>query len=151
MIYLAADHHGFHLKEEIRLWLQQWGFPFEDLGNQELNEDDDYPDFAIKAAEKVSQHEAEAVGIVVCGSGVGVDVVCNKFSQIRCGLGFSAQQIKTAREDDDINILALPADFLSHKKAKKIVEMFLKTEFGQQERHLKRIEKINELEKRLKS
>jgi len=145
MIYLGADHRGFHLKEKIKLWLQQWGFPFEDLGNHRLDLKDDYPDFAAQVARKVSQHEQEAVGVVICGSGVGVDIVANKFAKIRCGLGFSAQQIKSARQDDDINMLALPADFLSHKKAKKILKMFLKTEFDDQKDHRRRIKKIDVL------
>ncbi len=142
MIYLAADHRGYHLKEKIKYWLSQWQFPFEDLGNRKFDPNDDYPDFAAAVAKKVCLHKQEAVGIVICGSGVGVDIVANKFPKIRCGLGFSAQQIKLAREDDDINVLALPANFLSDKKAKKIVEMFLKIEFEKKEKNLRRIKKI---------
>jgi len=148
MIFVGTDHRGYHLKEQVKLWLRQWGLPFEDLGNNELDEEDDYPDFAAKVAEKVSSHEQESVGIVICGSGVGVDVVANKFSKIRCGLGFSAQQIKFARKDDDINILALPADFLSYKKAKKIVAVFLQAEFEGEEKQKRRIKKIIEIEKK---
>lgn len=143
MIYLGADHRGYYLREKVKLWLSQWNLPFEDLGNKERDENDDYPDFAVAVAKKVSEHEQEAVGIVICGSGIGVDVVANKFPRIRCGLGFSAQQVKVAREHDDINILALPADFLSDKKAKKIIEIFLKTEFDSEKNHQRRIEKIN--------
>jgi RpiB/LacA/LacB family sugar-phosphate isomerase len=146
MIYLGADHRGYHLKEKIKAWFQQWNLPFEDLGNQELDLKDDYPDFAARVAKKVVQYEREAVGIVICGSGVGVDVVANKFSKIRCGLGFSSQQIRKAVQDDDINILALPADFLSDKKAKKIVEIFLKTEFGQEKDQKRRLKKIKKIE-----
>jgi len=145
MIYLGADHRGYHLKEKIKYWLSQWNFPFEDLGNNKLDLGDDYPDFATAVAKKVSLHEQEAVGIVICGSGVGVDLVANKFSKIRCALGFSAQQVKMARGNDDVNMLALPADFLSDKKAKKIVEMFLKTDFEREEKNLRRIKKIEQL------
>jgi RpiB/LacA/LacB family sugar-phosphate isomerase len=151
MIFLGADHRGFHLKEKIRIWLYQWGLEFEDLGNDKLDPADDYPEFALKVAKKVSDHEQEAVGIVICGSGVGVDVVANKFPKIRCGLGFSAQQIRMARQDDDINVLALPADFLSYKKAQKIVEMFLKTEFDNKPEHRKRLEEIRKLYKHIKT
>ncbi|MBL7078154.1 RpiB/LacA/LacB family sugar-phosphate isomerase [Candidatus Shapirobacteria bacterium] len=142
MVYLGADHLGWHLKEKIAHWLRAWNFPFEDLGNKELDEEDDYPDWAARVAQKVSKHEKEAVGIVVCGSGVGADIVANKFPKIRCGLGFGAAQIKSARADDDINVLALPADFLSDKKAKKIVEAFLQTEFEGAERQKRRISKV---------
>ncbi|MCD6225936.1 RpiB/LacA/LacB family sugar-phosphate isomerase [bacterium] len=145
MIYLGADHRGFYLKEKIKTWLREWGLPFEDLGNTRWEEKDDYPDFAAAVAEKVSQHEKEAVGIVICGSGVGVDIVANRFPLIRCGLGFSAQQIKAARRDDDINMLALPADFLSYKRAKKIVAVFLKEEFDGAPHHLRRLKKIEKL------
>ncbi len=150
MVYLGADHRGFHLKERVAHWLRVWNFPFEDLGNKQLDEEDDYPDWASKVAKKVSEHEGEAVGIVVCGSGVGVDIVANKYPGIRCGLGLGAAQIKAARADDDINILALPADFLSIKKAKKIVEAFAQTEFEKEERKVRRINKILEIEKSIK-
>jgi len=150
MVFLGADHHGFHLKERIVVWLREWGVPFKDLGNTVLDDDDDYPDFVSKVAKEVSSHEQEAVGIVICGSGVGADIVANKYPGIRCGLGFSAAQIAAARAEDDINMLALPAEFHSYKKAKKIVEAFSKTEFDGQERHKRRIEKILRLEAKLK-
>jgi len=149
MVFLGADHRGFHLKKEISFWLKQWGLECEDLGNSKLDESDDYPDFAARVARKVSAHEQESVGIVICGSGVGAAIVANKHRHIRCGLGFSPQQVKLAREDDDINTLSLPADFLSYKKAKKIVEMFLKTEFLESEKHKRRIDKIAEIERTL--
>lgn len=149
MIYLGADHRGFVLKEKISLWVLQWGFPLKDLGPEKLDETDDYPDIASRVAEKVSCHEKEAVGILICGSGVGVDVVANKFPKIRSVLGFSAQQVKAARQEDDVNVLCLPADFLSDKKAQKIITMFLKEEFLAKDRYQKRIEKIFEIEKKL--
>jgi len=148
MIYLGADHRGFLLKEKISLWIQQWGFPFEDLGVDDLDTEDDYPDIASLVAKKVSDHEDRSVGILVCGSGVGVDIVANKFSKIRSALGFSAQQVKSARQEDDVNILCLPADFLSDKKAQKIIGMFLKEEFLEESKYKRRIEKILSLEKK---
>jgi RpiB/LacA/LacB family sugar-phosphate isomerase len=147
MIYLGADHRGFLLKEKISFWIQQWGFPFEDLGAESLNEKDDYPDIASRVALKVSKNESESVGILVCGSGVGVDIVANKFPKVRSVLGFSAQQVKSARQEDDVNTLCLPADFLSDKKAQKIITMFLKEEFLGEEKYKRRIEKIIFIEK----
>ncbi len=150
MIYLGADHRGFILKEKIELWVQQWGFPFKDLGSSSFEEEDDYPDIAVLVAQKVSLHEKESVGILVCGSGVGVSVVANKFPLIRAVLGFSSQQVKSAREEDDVNLLSLPADFLSDKKAQKIVGMFLKTEFLKEEKYQRRIDKIIAIEQKIK-
>lgn len=150
MIYLGADHRGFYLKEKIKKWLREWNLPFEDLGNHSYQRDDDYPQFAAAVARRVSQHEQEAVGIVICGSGVGVDIVANRFPLIRCGLGFSAAQIRAARRDDDINILALPADFLSEKRAKKIVMTFLQEEFDKDPAHQRRIEEIEKVVKEWK-
>ncbi|MFH1602106.1 MAG: RpiB/LacA/LacB family sugar-phosphate isomerase [Candidatus Shapirobacteria bacterium] len=146
MIYLAADHNGWHLKKKITHWLRAWHFPFEDLGNDVLDEKDDFSDFACLVAKRVSEHEREAVGIVICESGIGADIVANKFPKIRCGLGFSEAQIKAARNDDDLNMLALPAKYLSEKKAKKIVKAFLGTEFEGAPRQKRRIKKILEIE-----
>ena len=133
------------------LWVQQWGFPFEDLGAVSFDEEDDYPDVAVLVAQKVSLHEKESVGILVCGSGVGVSVVANKFPLIRAVLGFSSQQVKFAREEDDVNLLSLPADFLSDKKAQKIIGMFLKTEFLKEEKYTRRIKKILDIEEKVKN
>jgi len=147
MIYLGSDHRGFWLKEKIKLWLRQWQLPFEDLGPEKLLKDDDYPLIAHAAARLVAAHSDAAVAILICGSGVGVSIVANKVAGIRAGLGFSGQQIKAARRDDDINVLALPADFLSAKKAQKIVRIFLETEFVDLPRRRRRLKQINEIEK----
>ena len=153
MIYLGADHRGYNLKEKIRQWLTEWNQEFEDLGNDHLDPEDDYPDFAKKVAEKLSWSGPPATqasllalrarGIVICGSGVGVDIVANRRVGVRCGLGFSAEQVKKAREDDDINCLAIPADYLPEEKVKEIVRIFLETKFSGAERMKRRIEKID--------
>lgn len=141
MIYIAADHRGFALKEKIKKWLAEWGYEYEDLGNGHFDPDDDYPDFAKRVGEKISQNQKDK-GIVICGSGVGVDITVNKFPKIRCGLGFLPEQIKKAREDDDINCLALAADFLEHDRTKEIIKIFLETPFLDRENKKRRIEKI---------
>jgi len=140
MIYIAADHRGYNLKEKIKQWLVEWGHEYEDLGNDHFDPEDDYPDFAKRVAKKMGGSNK---GIVICGSGVGVDIVANRFCGVRCGLGFLPEQIKKAKEDDDINCLALAADFLEEEKAKEIVKTFLETKFLKEERKIKRIEKIN--------
>lgn len=147
MIYIGSDHRGYQLKEKIKAYLGELGLVFDDLGNDHLDEEDDYPDWAKMVANKVAQAasaEASASqrGIVICGSGIGVSITANKVAGIRCGLGFSLDQVKQAREHDDINCLALPADFVGDEEALDIVDVFLKTEFDNEEKHRRRIEKI---------
>ena len=140
-IYLAADHRGFEFKEKIKAWLGQKGNQVIDLGNDHHDPDDDYPDFARKLVERLPLDQDR--GILFCGSGIGVDIAANRFSSIRCGLGFLPEQIKYGRQNDDINCLALPADFLSLEEVKKIVTVFLETKFDGKEKYRRRIEKID--------
>lgn len=144
MIYLAADHRGFQLKEKIKQWLIKWGYDHEDLGAFELDPADDYPVYAKKVAESIV--ELDDRGILICGSGVGVDEVANKFDGIRSGLAISKEQIKSARNDDNINVLALAADFISEDEAKEIVKTFLDTEFADEERFNRRLKEIGDIE-----
>lgn len=143
MIYLGADHRGYELKEKVKKWLKAQGREFEDLGDSRLDSEDDYPDFAIKVAKKLGK--AGNFGILACGSGVGMDVTANRFSRVRCGLGFSQQQVRIAKRDDNINCLALPADFISEEEAKSMIEIFLETQFSGGEKYLRRIEKIEKI------
>ena len=140
-IYLAADHRGFEFKEKIKAWLGQKGNQVIDLGNDHYDPDDDYPDFARKLVERLTLDQDR--GILFCGSGIGVDIAANRFSSIRCGLGFLPEQIKYGRQNDDINCLALPADFLSFEEVKKVIIVFLETEFDGKEEHRRRIGKID--------
>ncbi len=144
MIYLAADHRGFELKEKIKSWLLEWNLEFEDLGNDQPDPEDDYPDFARKVAEKLG--EIGDKGIVVCGSGVGMDICVNRFPKARCGLGYALGQTKAARNDDDINCLALAADFLDEEVAKEIIDVFLTTEFSKEEKKIRRIAKLSRVD-----
>lgn len=139
MIYIGADHRGFELKAKINTWLSNRGYEFEDLGAYEYNHDDDYVDYAIDVAQKV---KSSGRGIVICGSGVGVEIAANKVTGVRCGLGFAEDQVHAARKDDNINVLAIAADNTDETKALKLVEQFLETEFVETDRYLRRIEKI---------
>jgi len=141
MIYLAADHRGFELKERIKVWLKEWGIESEDLGNDHLDPGDDYPDFARLVAQKINQEEGGR-GIIICASGVGADIVANRYPKVRCGLGFSALQVTEARQDDDINCLAIASDFTDEEEVKEIIKTFLGTKFSNEERYLRRIGKI---------
>ncbi len=147
MIYLGADHRGLELKAKICKWLAGREFEFEDMGAYEYDREDDFVDYAIAVAEKVASSPDKNRGVVVCGSGVGVDVAANKVRGIRCGLGFETDQVNTARKDDNINVLALAADNLTDEEALALLEMFLGTEFVKTEKYVRRIEKISRYEK----
>ncbi|MBI4224796.1 MAG: RpiB/LacA/LacB family sugar-phosphate isomerase [Candidatus Sungbacteria bacterium] len=152
MIYLASDHRGFQLKEAIKRFLTERGVLFEDCGAVAYAEGDDYVDFAVVAAKKIQEDLSRANeasrGIFLCGSGHGVDMVANKFRGIRAALCWNVQVAKQSREHEDTNVLVLPADWLDDAAAEEIMTMWLGTEFSGEERHVRRLEKIEELEKR---
>lgn len=145
MIYIGADHRGFELKELLIEKLRAHEYAYEDFGVYEFNPDDDYTDIAIKVAEKVSE-DASNKGILLCGSGIGVCITANKIKGIRAGTVDALGIAKKAREDDDINILCLPADFLDENLAWELIEVFLNTEFIANEKHLRRIKNIEAYE-----
>jgi len=144
MIYIGADHRGYNLKEALKEYMDELGIEYLDLGAFELDPNDDYPQYAKLVAEHI--HDLDDRGIVICGSGVGVDEVANKVPGIRSGLAMNKDQIKAARHDDDINVLALAADFTSEEDAKAILKTFLGTDFGSEEKYKRRIEQIEEIE-----
>lgn len=154
-VYLGADHRGFKLAEEMYQWLVGRQIVVVNVTASKLDPDDDYVDYAKEVAQKVAQvkeNGSDAVrGIVICGSGIGVDMVANKFEGVRCGLGFSESEIKAARQEDDINVLALPADSLSVDQAKNIVRAFLETDFDSKKRHQRRLDKLTLLEEELEN
>jgi len=147
IIYIGADHRGFSLKEELCEYLSSHGYDVQDQGNDRYDKDDDFIDFAVKVVEKVQKHGNSARGIVICGSGVGMDIVANKFAGIRSTLSFSPDHARVSRNDDDTNILSLPADFIDKETAKKIVDMWLEQPFSQEDKYVRRINKIKELER----
>ena len=149
LIYIGADHRGFELKEKIRNFLKLRGYSLVDMGDDKYNEDDDYPFFAIKVAKQVSQEFETARGILICGSGVGVSVVANKFLHIRAALASSPDQAYDSRNEDDSNILALGANYLDEETAKKIVLTWIETPFEGNERFGRRLEEISRLEERM--
>ena len=144
-IYLGTDHAGFELKENIKSILFQKGYNVEDCGAFEFNKDDDYPDFISKTAIKVSQ-DPFSLGIIFGKSGTGECMVANKIKGIRAILGFSKENVELSRLDNDANILSLGSKFISEELAKTLVEIFLNTKFTNEERHVRRINKIKEIE-----
>ncbi len=144
-IILGADHRGFELKEKIKEKLVSHGYNFLDLGAYEYNPLDDYPDIAFKVAEETAKNKNNR-GILFCGSGIGVCIAANKVKGVRAGLGEEIEIVKKAREDDDINVLCIPADFVDENKAFALIEVFLNTPFKNQEKYIRRIQKIEEYE-----
>ena len=142
MIYLGADHRGFKLKEEIKKFLAEKNYQLEDMGNFAYDPNDDYTDFAKLTAQKVSEKPEENKGILICGSGVGVDIVANKFKGVRSALADDVATAKQSREHDDTNVLSLPADEVDFELAKKIIGIWLTTPFSNGEKYKRRIDKI---------
>ncbi len=143
-IFVAADHRGFKLKQQILDYLKTKGHQIQDCGNTKLDPNDDYPDFVHDLYLRMTASlDSGARGIVICGSGVGVDIAANRYPELRCGLCATEKQAKDARKHDDINVLAIAADYNNIEKAKKIVDGFLNTNFDNHPRHLRRLQKIN--------
>jgi len=142
MLYLGADHRGYYLKEHIKEFLNSKKVEFKDLGNFKYEKNDDYPDFAKLVAKKVSRKPKTNFGILICGSGQGVCIVANKYSQVRAALCLSGWMAQKARQDDAINILCLAADLTDENTAFRIIDTFLKTQFSGEPRHIRRIKKI---------
>jgi ribose 5-phosphate isomerase B len=148
-IYLGADHGGFKLKEEIKKWLKEWHVDFKDMGAAEFQDGDDYPDFAWPVAMKVGM-EPKAIGILVCRSGQGVCIVANKARNARAALSWNVQTAHAARNDDDANILCLPADYLTVDAVKKIIHEFLNTPFNHKdEKYQRRVTKVRKIDTNL--
>jgi ribose 5-phosphate isomerase B len=144
-VYIGADHRGFELKNQLVSWLKEQGKQVEDLGNSIADSEDDYPEFAGMVAEKISE-DPDSKGIVICGSGIGVDMVANKYDGVRSGLGLSTEQIEEARSADDINVLALAADFIDFDAACEMVNMFLDTDYKGEERFERRLDQVTQIE-----
>jgi ribose 5-phosphate isomerase B len=144
-VFLGADHRGFSLKEQLKIFLLSNNYQVEDLGAETLNKEDDFVDYALKVANKVSESN-ENRGILICGSGSGVEIAANKVNGIRCTLGQSLEQVKAARNDDDINILAIAGEFTDLEITKEMVKVFLSEIYEPLDRHERRIEKIKAIE-----
>ncbi len=143
VIGLASDHRGYRLKQKLLKYLTKIGYDTIDLGT-DRTAPVDYPDFAFLLGEKVVSGEV-SVGIAICGSGIGISIACNKVKGIRCAKVDSINEAKSAKLDNDANILALNGSMPTFK-AKDIVDTFLKTAFSGLERHQRRIDMISDYE-----
>jgi len=145
-IVVAADHGGFKLKEKIKKYLIQKGFYVKDVGTYS-QERCDYPDYAYPAAKEVSEGKFKRA-VMLCKSGIGDSIVANRLSGVRAALCYNVKAARLSREHNDSNVLVLGSIFVNESQAKKILNVWLDTEFlgG---RHKRRLDKIKKIEKEL--
>jgi ribose 5-phosphate isomerase B len=147
-IYLGADHNGFHLKDRLFGYLVKRGYDVEDVSGRELDPDDDFPDFAQMAALKVIGDTSEDPrAILLCGGGQGMCMAANRFRGIRASVIWDAYEAKMTRNDNDSNVLCLPARVLENdeKEWKDIVDTWLKTPFADAPRFRRRNAQLDEV------
>ncbi len=146
-VYFATDHAGFRLKEELMRFVRdELHFSVTDYGAYLLDTNDDYPDFVAKAAKQVSQSPTDRA-IILGGSGQGEAIVANKYPYVRAAVyyGGSLDLVRLSREHNDANVLSLGARFLATEEARDAVRLWLTTQFSNDERHIRRIQKTDDL------
>jgi len=145
-IYIGADHNGFEMKRALAEGLIRGGYAVIDEGDTKLDPDDDYPQFATRtvAAMKASD-DNEARGILICGSGQGICIAANRFKGIRAALAWNIEEVHASRNDDDCNVLCLPARYMHVDEALKLAEAWLATPFAGAPRFKRRIKELDEL------
>jgi len=145
-IVLGADHGGFLMKEKLKKWLKKKeSLGVFDVGALKMDKKDDFVDYAVLVAGELEENSG-AKGILFCRNGFGMVMAANRFLGVRCGLGFNIEVVKKGRNDDDINCLAIPADYINFEKLVKMVEAFLKTKYSGEERFRRRLFKLEMIE-----
>ena len=143
-IALACDHGGYEMKEQIKTWLTELGYEYEDFGCYSTASCD-YPEFAAAAARAVAGGSCEK-GILVCTTGIGISIAANKIKGIRCAHCADCLQAQLTREHNDANMMAIGAGFTGPNMAKEMVKVFLTTAFSGGERHVRRVNGVKALE-----
>lgn len=149
-IIFASDHAGFALKEKLIPFVEGLGYEVEDVGTEQFDANDDYPDFISKAAAEVSKDPDNIHAIILGGSGQGEAIVANRFPHVRAVVFYGAPEnselnvLTLAREHNDTNVLSLGARFLNEDDAREAVQSWLDTAFSGEERHVRRIKKIEQ-------
>jgi ribose 5-phosphate isomerase B len=155
-VFFASDHAGFDLKKALVAYVQTLGYEVEDLGAHEYAPDDDYPDYVAAAAMRVSKDPEHTRAIVIGGSGQGEAIVANRFAQVRAAvyngesrgaLYNDLDEITLSREHNNANILSLGARFLTEEEAQNAVQRWLTTVWSGDDRHARRIARIEEITK----
>lgn len=143
-IYIGTDHNGFALKNSLVMYLKRAGYDVVDDGGEQLDPQDDFPVFAAKVAkDMLTSEDKEPRGILLCGSGQGMCMAANRFKGIRAALGYDRESVRSARNDDDANVLCLPARHLERDTANMLVETFLNTPFSHVGKYQRRIQEID--------
>lgn len=147
-IYLGADHQGFAMKEKVFAYLAKHGYDVEDVGDKELDPQDDFPEFAQLAALKVLGDESDdARAVLLCGGGQGMCMAANRFHGIRASVIWDAFEAKMTRNDNDSNVLCLPSRILQNDEHEwqDIIETWLSTPFAEAPRYKRRNAQLDEL------
>lgn len=144
-LFIASDHGGYQLKKRLLRYIEnELNLTVEDLGPFEYDEADDYPDYVIPLTKKVL--ETNGRGIVICKNGVGVCIASNKVDGIRCGQAYNTMAAETMMQHSNTNVMSLASKGLSEDLAMAVVKSWLATEFTNEERHVRRLKKVQELE-----
>lgn len=145
-VYIGADHNGFRLRNDLINYLKRAGHDVQDDGDTRLNPDDDFPIFAHKVVTgMLSSGDPDPRGILICGSGQGMCMAANRFRGIRALLGYDQESVRSARNDDDANVLCLPASVVEQDTAHVLVETFLNTPFAAAPRFVRRIKELDDI------
>lgn len=150
-IFFASDHAGFEMKKALVEFVKGLGFEAVDLGPKEFKEGDDYPLEVEKVGMEVFKDPDGSKGIILGGSGQGEAIVANRFPNVRAVVYYGGEKeiIKLSREHNDANVLSIGARFVSEKEAKEAVDLWLKTEFSEESRHIRRLREIDKMEESL--
>ena len=143
-IFLGSDHNGFELKTQLFAYLSRNKYDVTDMGDKHPDPNDDFPQFAAKAClEVIGSKDNDARAILICGSGQGMCMTANRFQGIRACLGYDIESVRASRNDDDANVLCLPAHHLTKSEAEKLVQKFIDTAFARQPRFTRRINEMD--------
>lgn len=145
-IFVGADHRGFEIKRKLIEYLKKAGHDVLDDGDKLLNPEDDFPVYAQKVVSDIlSSRDKDARGILICGSGQGMCMAANRYKGIRAALGYDETAIESARNDDDANVLCIPATILEKSETFEITDAFLKTPFAAAPRYIRRIKQMDDV------
>ncbi len=144
MIYLGADHRGYELKEQLKLYLEDTEWEFTDCGAFEYDEADDYPDYGGRVASTLQQN-LNCCGILLCGSGQGVCIAANRYRGVRAILAYDSDVVRQGVKHDHANVICLPADDFGIEDIKEMVRTFMETEPLEEDKYVRRTHKLDEL------
>lgn len=145
-VYIGADHNGFEMKAKLSQELTNAGYDVIDEGDKALTPDDDFPQFAERVVRAMQgSSEPQPLGILICGSGQGMCIAANRFKGIRASLVWDIEEARASRNDDDSNILCLPARYINVAEAIRLAEAWLSTPFAGAARFKRRIHELDSL------